>query len=291
MPESDYDFEYYAALRQGARRSADQVLPLVFDRLRPQTVVDFGCGSGGWLAAARGLGADIFGVDGPWVPREALEIDESQFLAADLSKPIDLEQEFDLALCVEVAEHLPVADARTLVESVTRHAPAVLFSAAIPGQGGTEHVNEAWPAFWFDYFAAADFVCFDVIRSKIWADPSVAPWYRQNLLLFIRRDAARAEQDRTSSDGGYRPPMSLVHPDMWCERLATVRRLETRVEDAQAEIVRLGSAWEAQAEEKAELEAELAEAKAWIAQLLGSRSWRLTAPLRRLDHLLRGRPR
>ena len=144
MPESGlYDRSYYETLRQGGRRSAEAVLPRVFDLAAPRSIIDFGCGDGTWLAAAIRLGAtDVLGVDGAWVPTDALQIPPSRFRAVDLSAPLDLGRRFDLAFCLEVAEHLPSCAAPVLVRTLASHAPLILFSAAVPFQGGEDHVNE-----------------------------------------------------------------------------------------------------------------------------------------------------
>lgn len=288
MSDPAYDAIFYADLHEGARRSARRVLPFVFDRLQPRTVVDFGCGSGAWLAEAEALGAVCLGLDGPWVPHDALGIAADRFQEADLSKPIDLGQSFDLALCLEVAEHLPAEAAATLVGTLTRHAPAILFSAAIPGQGGTGHLNEAWPQVWCDLFAGAGFDCLDVLRRKVWNDPLIEPWYRQNLLLFMRRDSNRgADKDKART-----AVLALIHPDIWNARVQADEMRRARLDAAEADIIRLGQAWQALSDEKAEaiaqIEAELAAIQRAMRQILGSRSWRMTRPLRRLVKILQG---
>src|SRR3981081_11169 len=134
--------------RHPAQRSADAIVPVVIDLVRPRSVVDIGCGTGTWLAAFRRDGVpDVFGIDGDWAPRDRLQLTGGQVAHHDPSQPLDLGRRFDLAICLEVAEHLPAASADALVALLTRHAPVVLFSAAIPGQGGTGHVNEQRPVY------------------------------------------------------------------------------------------------------------------------------------------------
>ena len=282
-----YDGAYYDDLAPGSRRSADRVLPLVFDLLTPRRVADFGCGSGAWLAAAQALGAEITGLDGDWLPRDRLEVAPERVQAADLTEPVDLGARFDLALCLEVAEHLPAAAAATLVASLVRHAPAVLFSAAVPGQGGTGHIHEAWPTVWRDLFAQHGYACHDVIRGRIWTDRAIDVWYRQNLLLFLGPDAPVPDRAPVAA------PLSVVHPDLWEERDATLAQHGADLAAAKAEVVRLGHEWQARADEGAAwraraeaLEADLAQRTAERDALTGSRSWRLTAPLRRLHRMV-----
>ena len=92
-------------------------------------------------------------------------------------------------------------------------APAVLFSAAIPGQGGRGHINEQWPTYWQELFGRHDYVPIDCVRSKVWHEPTVNAWYRQNTIVFAARslldshERLRAEHDRSAG-----LPLSLVHP-------------------------------------------------------------------------------
>src|SRR5262249_55540494 len=108
--------------------------------------------------------------------------------AVDLQRPVRLDDRFDLALCLEVAEHLPAKSARALVESLAAAAPVVLFSAALPGQGGTHHVNEQWPLYWERLFAENGMQKRDVLRPLIWRNRSISDCYRQNIYLFKESD-------------------------------------------------------------------------------------------------------
>ena len=105
------------------------------------------------------------------------------------TRPLALGRSFDLAVALEIAEHLPDSAAECFVESLTGLAPAVLFSAAIPGQGGTGHLNERWPEYWSRLFAAAGFDPIDALRPRIWHDERVEVWYAQNTFLYVARGA------------------------------------------------------------------------------------------------------
>ena len=187
--KSDYNPQYYARLSRGSRASAAAVVPLVFDMIRPVSVIDVGCGTGAWLAEFKRQGvSDILGVDGRHVPVHQLDIDPGEFQAVDLTEPLSLGRQFDLAISLEVAEHLPAAQADQLVETLSRLAPAILFSAAVPYQGGERHVNEQWPAYWARRFDTRGFAALDPFRRLLWDRSDVDWWYAQNLLLFVRRD-------------------------------------------------------------------------------------------------------
>src|SRR5215467_13018648 len=137
-----YTVDFYKIHRQGSRRSASQIVPLVLELVQPKSVIDVGCGVGAWLSVFNECGVeDFYGLDGEYVDRNMLEIPHQRFLAVDLTKPIQLNRQFDLVVSLEVAEHLPDNCAEMFVDSLTKLGRVILFSAAIPHQGGTRHVN------------------------------------------------------------------------------------------------------------------------------------------------------
>lgn len=215
VPILYYSSEYFDAHQQGSLQSARAVLPHAFRVLarRPSSVIDIGCGVGAWLAACREIGVQhLHGVDGAYVDRQKLMIPAEDFLAADLARPLAAGRAYDLAISVEVAEHLPAERAAGFVADVTAQAPVVLFSAAIPGQESEGHVNCQWPAYWIELFARHGYRVLDALRPLVWDDPCVKWWYAQNLLLFIKEGSpggAWAGEDWRGR--------SLVHPGLHLE--------------------------------------------------------------------------
>lgn len=210
-----YNPKFYRELAS-AQESAREVLPLVLDVVKPKSVIDIGCGTGHWLAIAHELGVpEILGVDGSWVSAQ-LAIPKEKFLQHDLSTPLKLDHRFDLALSLEVAEHLPASAARTLVRSLCDAADVILFSAAIPGQGGRRHVNEQWPAYWAELFADLRYHCYDFLRPKIWNNPCVTWHYAQNSLIFAREGFSHRLGEPTT-------PLPLVHPILWSSQVARMK--------------------------------------------------------------------
>jgi SAM-dependent methyltransferase len=214
MSSEHYTKDYYAAIRDGSLRSAEIIAPLILNLLPVKSIVDVGCGVGAWLAVFRKLGVDdIFGLDGEYILDASLEIPRDRFQAVDLSKPFSLGRTFDLAISLEVAEHLPADSAVAFVESLVRLAHVVLFSAAIPFQGGNHHINEQWPDNWAELFAKHGYVPIDFIRKQVWQNEAVEFWYAQNILLFARSDlvetsaALKSEFQRTNPN-----QLRLVHP-------------------------------------------------------------------------------
>jgi SAM-dependent methyltransferase len=181
-----YDKEFFSFVADDSLRSARVVVPIIMQLLSPKSVLDIGCGPGAWLRAFVENGvSQIQGIDGDYIDRERLLIEPQYFIAADLTKPIVLNPEYDLVVCIEVAEHLPSANANGLVEKLACAAPAILFSAAIPGQGGTNHLNEQWLGYWCNRFSEQGFMMVDAIRPRIRDDLRIAFYIRQNLVLFL----------------------------------------------------------------------------------------------------------
>jgi len=222
-----YDAKFYREL-EATRNSAREVLPIVFDLLKPSSIVDIGCGAGHWLAMALELGVnDVLGVDGDWALKTKLEIPRDKFLAHDLTTPLQLGRKFDLALSLEVAEHLAESQARPFVQTLCTVSDKIIFSAAIPGQGGRHHVNEQWPAYWAHLFADCGFECHDLLRPRIWTNPRVLWYYAQNCLIFARAgsiDENSLARGSAGNSAATTEPLALVHPDLWT---AQVRRMNS----------------------------------------------------------------
>lgn len=188
-----YSQQFYDRVNDIAERSARPCIAAITEWHPIESVVDFGCGEGAWLGAWRAAGAlRVRGLDGNWVDSSRLRIARDEFVTADLATPIDLGVRYDLAQCVEVAEHLPASAAPVLVATLCRHAPLILFSAAPPGQGGEHHINEQPYAYWQAMFAKRDFRLFDCLRPRIAAAREVAYWFRYNLFLYAAPAAMAA---------------------------------------------------------------------------------------------------
>ena len=148
-----------------------EVVPFVISLVAPNSVLDVGCGIGTWLKIFEECGvSDYLGVDGDYVNRSLLKISETKFVAKDLRRPWSLNRKFDLLICLEVAEHLPKECAQEFVKVLVSHGEVILFSAAIPNQGGQNHLNEQWPEYWQAIFANFGYHFHDVIRPLFWSN-------------------------------------------------------------------------------------------------------------------------
>jgi SAM-dependent methyltransferase len=242
MGSGEYTPEFFARIRDGSLTSARRVVPIVADLVAPRSVIDVGCGEGAWLTAfAEQNVNDLLGIDGDYVDSDALMIPEASFRAADLASPLELARTFDLALSLEVAEHLPPTVAAGFVRSLSALAPAVLFSAAIPGQLGTDHLNERWPSYWAGLFAEQGFIAFDVVRPSVWDDAEVLWWYAQNILLYVREASLLDERLTRRFAHARGLPRDLVHPRLYNvlrDRTETTRELLPKLPPALARSLR-----------------------------------------------------
>ncbi|MGD9703392.1 MAG: class I SAM-dependent methyltransferase [Acidimicrobiia bacterium] len=221
-----YDQRFYDELWEGGRRAAQLVLPDVIAGVSPTTIVDVGCGGGSWLSVAADLGvADLTGVDSAQSRRATSRFDAFNFIEADLARTLELPRSYDLAMSIEVAEHLPPERAEGFVADLTRLAPVVLFSAAYPGQGGTGHINEQWPSYWVERFAAIGYRSLEVCRATHWNDRESPMAIRTNMLLYVDSSIASRFVNRWPS-----PVMvDVVHPSLWDSALLQHRRAPHRL--------------------------------------------------------------
>jgi SAM-dependent methyltransferase len=212
-----YNENFYHRQVDGSVRSAAIVLDILYKIYQPRSVVEFGCGLGGWLAAAESYGAKILkGYDGDWVDEEKLKSGTIDFTAVDFEKSISLAGKYDLAISLEVAEHLSSERAKAFVKTICNSSDVVLFGAAIPYQGGANHINEQWQSYWIELFSQEGYRCHDILRKQIWDDPSVGAWYRQNTFLFVRENSPLNMSEKLK--GLDYSINNLVHPELYLSK-------------------------------------------------------------------------
>ena len=112
-------------------------------------------------------------------------------------KKFDLEKDhlttgerFDVAVSMEVAEHPPARMASQYVALLAKLSDVIVFTAAHPGQGGQDHVNEQPPSYWISRFASHGLI-HDESTTHAWKHEwrnsgLVSTWYSENLLIFRR---------------------------------------------------------------------------------------------------------
>jgi SAM-dependent methyltransferase len=178
-----YDYDVDPLMLSSAEAMAKS-LKREFD---PQFVIDVGCGTGALLAAladfeVRGLGFDY--------ATAALERSRARGVDA---RRLDIESDeipperAELAISTEVAEHLPESSADRFVELLTTLAPVVVVTAALPGSGGKDHVNEQPNEYWIEKFASREFAYSRELTMRLrdeWRDHGVAETFFRSLMIF-----------------------------------------------------------------------------------------------------------
>jgi SAM-dependent methyltransferase len=229
-----YSPKFFDRIRDMASSSANAAVPEILKIYPAQSVIDVGCGTGAWVRAFQDCGVKRpVGIDGDYVDRSQLMVAESQFASCDLARRFDVadifrrlgaSERFDLAISLEVGEHLPVERAESLVDDVCMLADVVLFGAAIPFQGWAKsHINEQWQSFWARKFFDRGYDAFDVLRREIWSSPDIVYFYKQNTIFYVKRNTpahagfmARYHNPTTSM-------FDIVHPEQYRGK---VRRLK-----------------------------------------------------------------
>jgi SAM-dependent methyltransferase len=214
---------HYQLLEANHKRGiADPVVDAILHFVQPESLLDVGCGTGNFLAAFQERGiTDVFGIDAPWVTAADLLVSDKFFSPHNFEKPFQLPRKFDLAISLEVGHHLSSNAAEGFVESIAKTADVVLFSTAVPLQGGQYHFNEQWPSFWIALFAKHGFVPIDAFRPYVWNHEELKYWYKQNPLFFVKQGhPMEAHLKRFPT---FIP--DLVHPDLFHYHTTKLNRL------------------------------------------------------------------
>jgi hypothetical protein len=167
--------------------SALVILELVFSKVGlPNNIIDIGGGAGAWLLSANQLGVgELTLVEGDWINETTLNTKIFSIDNSDLENAIPkYDEKFEMCICVEVAEHLSPSRAESFVEELTGLSDRIVFSAAIPGQGGHGHLNEQLQSFWIGLFEKHGFGANNFISKIVWENTEVEAIYRQNIMYF-----------------------------------------------------------------------------------------------------------
>ncbi len=223
MSETTYQSSYFTSRNERTVLAAQTILKELDGLLRDKPVLDIGCGVGTWAATAERLGAQrVMAVDGPWVDIGLLEVSPVNFIQHDLSNgPPNIEDRFGLTIWLENAEHLPQGVGESVVDWVCECSDAVLFSAAIPGQGGVGHQNEQWQSYWAGIFQSHGFKVWDIVRPRVWTNPEIPYWYKQNMILYVDQDVDFRPLSE-AYETKHAPELNIVHPDKWIKQIESL---------------------------------------------------------------------
>jgi len=185
-----YSPAFFDHLDEMQAASYDVMAASIVEQLHPRFVVDVGCGSGALLAALASRGVRTLGLEGSPAGVACARRRNIDVRLADLTQPFTVEP-CDAVISLEVAEHLPETAADRFVASLASAAPHIVFSAATPGQGGHDHINEQPHGYWLEKFSVhgfgADEETTEAVRQH-WRDRGVASWYCKNV-FFLRGSA------------------------------------------------------------------------------------------------------
>ena len=222
-------------------RYAAAIVFNILDRfLTIDSILDLGCGIGVWMQAALAKpGRTVLGVDLETFAPEDLVAPSETIVNTAIDRPVELHRRFDLTLCLETAEHIQPERATEVVSNCVRHSDIILFSAAIPGQGGLHHINEQPPEYWQCLFDQAGYDVVDIIRPLIWCDPEIPLWYRQNMLLFVNRKAASTLELLRAEAAKIPIPLQRAHPDLVHWQAQELARYKAELHEAEQQRTRL----------------------------------------------------
>jgi 2-polyprenyl-3-methyl-5-hydroxy-6-metoxy-1,4-benzoquinol methylase len=216
-----YSADYYETIFENAIKSRDGIFKalekLDFWSFDYKRVIDVGCGIGEFGHKADEYFVEYYGVDYR-IPRDKLLIPAERYAEFDLTSDVEFPFKgirFDLAICTEVLEHIPEEHAKKAVKLLCSLADTIVFSAAIPGQGGHNHVNEQWQSYWVNLFFENDFTPLRGLREAIWNNPDIDVWYRQNLIVFKNNRSADGELIDTRDFTSDETIFDVVHPQMF----------------------------------------------------------------------------
>lgn len=137
-------------------RSAELVAAAIQEVFRPSSVADLGCGCGIYSHLFGLKGCRTLSIDGVLPPPgSAFPV---EIITRDLTLPLENSWgNFDLALCLEVAEHIPEEFSGIFLQNLTGFSDRLVMSAAPPGQDGHHHVNERPRRYWAEKLAELGF--------------------------------------------------------------------------------------------------------------------------------------
>lgn len=186
-----YDAEWYASLAEFRQWNEQAFWAILAHLGRPKSYLDVGCGDGWMVRTARMAGCKpSIGIEGSLEVRRVADR-WARVAVHDLTQPLSLQWKFDLVTSIEVGEHLPFEASETFIKSLTSHATNwLVFTAAIPGQGGHGHINCQPPEYWRELIEreglAYDATTTEHLRETWKWVTGPMFWLPQNLQVFKR---------------------------------------------------------------------------------------------------------
>lgn len=126
----------------------------------PKTVIDFGCAYGYLVKALRDLGVDAWGIDISSYAISKADENVKKYLRVHsvLEKlPNDLYEKFDMAICIEMIEHLYESDGLRALENISNYSDTILLSSTSRDFMEETHFNVQQNEYWAEKMSKLSF--------------------------------------------------------------------------------------------------------------------------------------
>lgn len=184
------------------------VVPYIMELFKPTSVIDIGCGLGAWLKIFEEYGIEDYrGIDGHYLDIKQVICDKNKIQLDDLENPKKANRKYDIVISLEVAEHLSNNSSDKFVDLLTSYSDNIVFSAAIPFQGGMNHINEQWMDYWAKKFESRGYKIYDIFRNHFWNENKLEFWYRQNMFFISKNEFDFGDKE-------LKLPYNIVHPEL-----------------------------------------------------------------------------
>lgn len=133
----------------------------IVKKYRPKTAVDIGCAFGLLTEALVDRGVDAVGFDiSEFAISQAREDMRDRLKVHPITEPIPLrdEKRYDLAICIEVLEHLPPEQTEIAIKNLCACADRIIFSSTPDDFDEPTHFNVRATEEWLGLFAQQGFL-------------------------------------------------------------------------------------------------------------------------------------
>jgi hypothetical protein len=186
----EYKKGFYESVTSRAIPTANIIAATLSQFIEVDCVVDVGSGDGAWIAnfatyfkANKFIAIDLPGNDFKMIKNTSpkIELQETDFEI----DPFPLKEESSLTIFVEVIEHISFTQSVKVLDNVLRNSTFLIFSGAVSGQGGTNHINEKPFGYWFALIEQSGFVRLDILRPILQnTEMKIPHYYKNNICLF-----------------------------------------------------------------------------------------------------------
>jgi predicted RNA methylase len=185
---SIFDYDYAA------------IAETIIKEYQPKRIIDFGCGTGDLARAFASRGVTVVAIDGYSTP-DFSAYSNIHFTKVDLNNVAatqkflkQFEAKFDLAISIEVAEHLNPDVSSSFIEWMTSMADVIVFSAAVPSQDGDGHINCRSRSDWYQFIKQHEYVIADTLRQHFTLNPRLGLWHKFNIVDYVQKDSVFAKK-------------------------------------------------------------------------------------------------